>query len=176
MRQLLQNPGIPDSHWTRLLAALELPGAEPVQGALAEIFFALDASHAGFKRQALQRASPRLPGHIARWFDAQLLPDRLPRITALATRWSVLARPSADISTRARRCSPDDSRSLAQQVVLAFARDDGQAQQEFLHHCITCHDKLAFMLARQALLRTTAKLPPHWESVSLALEQTMELV
>lgn len=44
----------------------------------------------------------------------------MPAINPLATRWSVLAQPSADISTRARRCSVDDSRRLAEQAVLAF--------------------------------------------------------
>jgi hypothetical protein len=86
----------------------------------------------------------------------------------------VLARPSADISTRARRCSGDDSRALAAAVILAVADHDMQAQQAFLHHCITCHDNLAFMLARRALLRTQPTLPDHWQMVSQQLEQPKE--
>jgi mono/diheme cytochrome c family protein len=53
----------------------------------------------------------------------------------------------------------------------AVAQGDTQAQQEFLHHCVTCHDNLAFMLARRALLRLGGSLPADWEAVSQQLEQ-----
>ena len=69
-----------------------------------------------------------------------------------------------------------DSRLLAKQAVLAFERADLAAQNEFLHHCVTCHDNLAFMLARRALLKTATALPGDWEAVSLQLEQARELV
>jgi hypothetical protein len=162
------------AHKARLQAALKLPGSEPAQGALADIFVAFGAADAAFKRDAFQSAQPRLASHVARWFEAQTAQAPLPKITTLATRWSVIARPSADISTRARRCSVDDSRALADQMLLAVEKGDVQGQQEFLHHCITCHDNLAFMLARRALLRSQATLPSGWEEVSLQLEQARE--
>jgi hypothetical protein len=171
-RQLLRDPLDVSAHFARLHAALELPGSEPVQGALADIFVSFGEREEALKRTALQMARDRLAVHAARWFDAQAGQARLSHITPLATRWSVLARPSADISTRARRCSVDDSRALAEQVVRAFEDADAQAQQEFLHHCVTCHDNLAFMLARRALLRKHAVLPADWEAVSLQLEQS----
>ncbi len=174
-RRLLRDPLDVGVHLTRLQAALELPGAEPAQGALADIFVAFGERDELLKRQALQLARARLAEHVVRWFEAQAGQARLSRITPLATRWSVLARPSADISTRARRCSGDDSRALAAQAVTAFENADTQAQQAFLHHCITCHDNLAFMLARRALLQSGATLPPHWETVSRQLQQTQEL-
>jgi mono/diheme cytochrome c family protein len=108
---------------------------------------------------------------VAAWFDSQILAPALPRVSPLATRWSVLAMPSADISTRARRCSADDSRSLAKIAVQAVADSDQQAQQIFLHHCLTCHDNLAFMLARREILKLAKQLPPGWEAVSLQLER-----
>jgi hypothetical protein len=83
----------------------------------------------------------------------------------------VLATPSADISTRARRCSADDSRALAQLAIQAVSESDEQAQQLFLHHCLTCHDNMAFMLARRALLKAASQLPPGWEEVSQQLER-----
>ena len=174
LRNVIRSPGTPGVHWARLLAAMEMPGSEPVQGALADIFFAFDATETAFKRQALRMAANRLPTHISRWFDANSDQGRLPRITTLATRWSALARPSVDMLTRSRRCSADDSRALAEQVVLAWANADVSAQQEFLHHCLVCHDKLAFMLARRALLRSVDMLPSNWTAVSLTLEKTME--
>jgi hypothetical protein len=162
------------AHMARLQAALGLAGAEPAQGALADIFVSFGAADAEFKRDALQAVQPRLASHVVRWFEAQTAQAPLPKITTLATRWSVIAHPSADISTRARRCSVDDSRALADQMLLAVEKGDAQGQQEFLHHCITCHDNLAFMLARRALLRSQATMPPGWEEVSLQLEQARE--
>jgi hypothetical protein len=173
-RLLLRDPSNVSAHLARLQAALALPGSEPAQGALADIFISFGESDEALKRSALQLARERLADHVVRWFDAQANQARLSRITPLATRWSVLARPSADISTRARRCSVDDSRALAAQVVLAVDKADAQAQQAFFHHCITCHDNLAFMLARRALLRTGTKLPAHWEAVSRQLQHTPE--
>ena len=170
-RQLLHNPTSVPVHLARLNAALELPGTEPVQGALADLFVSFDAAEASLKRMALQLVGERLPAYTVRWFEAQVIQTRLPQVSPLATRWSVLARPSADISTRARRCSPDYSRALAAQVVRAVSEQDVPVQQAFLHHCVTCHDNLAFMLARRALLRGGAVLPADWEAVSQQLEQ-----
>ena len=175
-RHLLRHPGDANAHMARLHAALELPGGEPAQGALADLFSCFGAQDEALKRTALQLARPRLSAHAARWFDAQAAQAALPAITPLATRWSVLAHPCADISTRARRCSVDDSRLLAEQAVLAFERGDASAQNEFLHHCVTCHDNLAFMLARRALLKTGISLPSDWAAVSLQLEQPRELI
>jgi hypothetical protein len=170
-RHLLRDPGDVGAHMARLHASLELAGAEPVQGALADLFSCFGAQEEPLKRTALQLSHGRLSAHAARWFEAQLAQAPLPAINPLATRWSVLAHPSADISTRARRCSADDSRMLAEQAVLAFKANDQSAQNEFLHHCATCHDNLAFMLARRTLLKSGATLPDDWEAVSMQLEQ-----
>ena len=173
-RRLLRDPTDVGSHMARLHASLELAGAEPVQGALADLFSCFGARDEQLKRTALQLARGRLPAHAARWFEAQAAQAALPAINPLATRWSVLAHPSADISTRARRCSSDDSRMLAEQAVSAFEAADQPAQNEFLHHCVTCHDNLAFMLARRTLLKSGAALPDDWAAVSLQLEQARE--
>lgn len=174
-RRMLRDPLDASAHLARLQAALQLPGSEPVQGALADLFVAFGEREALLKRSALQLARDRLAEHVVRWFEAQAGQARLSRITPLATRWSVLARPSADMSTRARRCSGDDSRALANQAVKAVENADAEAQAAFLHHCITCHDNLAFMLARRALLRASEKLPPNWDEVSRQLQQIRDL-
>lgn len=170
-RLLIRKPGDTAAHLSRLHAAIDLPGAEPVQGVLADLFTALGADHANLKSQALELVRPRLSAHIAAWFGSQVTAPALPRISPLATRWSVLAMPSADISTRARRCSADDSRALAKLAIQAVAASDEQAQQLFFHHCVTCHDNLAFMLVRRALLKTAQQLPDAWEAVSQQLER-----
>jgi hypothetical protein len=172
---MLAEPADVAAHVARLHTALELPGYEPVQGALADLFVSFGVEQEGVKRQALQTVRERLAPHALRWFAAQANQPRLPRISPLATRWSVLARPSADISTRARRCSVDDSRALAEQVIQAMSDGDVPAEQAFFHHCITCHDNLAFMLARRALLRSHSSLPADWETVSVQLQQSQEL-
>ncbi|NMM18507.1 MAG: hypothetical protein HHJ15_00880 [Rhodoferax sp.] len=174
-RRMLRDPLDASAHLARLQAALQLPGSEPVQGALADLFVAFGEREVLLKRSALHLARDRLAEHVVRWFEAQAGQARLSRITPLATRWSVLARPSADISTRARRCSGDDSRALADQAVKAVENADAEAQAAFLHHCITCHDNLAFMLARRALLRESEKLPPNWDEVSRQLQQIRDL-
>jgi hypothetical protein len=170
-RLLVRIPSDAAAHLARLHAASDLPGTEPVQGVLADLFTALGADHSALKAQALELVRSRLSAHIAAWFDSQIHAPALPRISPLATRWSVLAMPSADISTRARRCSADDSRALAKRVVQALSDADEQAQQLFLHHCLTCHDNLAFMLARREVLKSVKQLPPGWDAVSLLLER-----
>jgi mono/diheme cytochrome c family protein len=174
-RHLLRDSSSTEAHLARISAALELPGAEPVQGVLADVFTALGADQAAFKRNALATVKARLSPHIASWFESQVQARRLPRISPLATRWSVLSIPSADISTRARRCSADDSRALAAHAVLAVEAADAQGEQLFLHHCLTCHDNLAFMLARRQLLKSDCQLPVGWDAVSRQLEQRAEL-
>ncbi len=170
-RLLVRTPTDAATHLARLHAASEMPGTEPVQGVLADMFTALGADHSALKAQALELVRTRLSTHVAAWFGSQIHAPALPRISPLATRWSVLAMPSADISTRARRCSADDSRVLAQVAIQAVAASDEQAQQLFLHHCLTCHDNLAFMLARRALLKGASQLPSGWDEVSQHLER-----
>jgi mono/diheme cytochrome c family protein len=175
-RHLLRDSSSTEAHLVRINAALNLPGSEPVQGVLADVFTSLGADQAAFKRDALARVKARLSTHIASWFESQIRAPRLPRISPLATRWSVLSIPSADISTRARRCSADDSRALAARAVLAVEAADAQGEQLFLHHCLTCHDNLAFMLARRQLLKIDPQLPAGWDAVSRQLEQKVHPV
>lgn len=86
-------------HLARVHAAMQLEGVEPVQGALADLFACFDAAAVSLKRAALQLAAPRLGERMARSFEAWVAAPVLPCITPLANRWSMFARPSADIST-----------------------------------------------------------------------------
>ena len=175
-RGLMRSPTDVDVHLLRLDAAAQLPGTEPVQGVLADLFTALGPAQAALKARALRSVAHRLSGHVVAWFDSQVSARPLPRVSPLATRWSVLSMPSADISTRARRCSADDSRALAKQAIVSIHAGDEQAQQLFLHHCLTCHDNLAFMLARRELLKVAKVLPAGWEIVSQQLESAHSTV
>lgn len=169
-RRLLRDPTDVQAHLARVQASLGLPGSEPVQGALADFFISFGEDAQAFKHDALQMAHGRLAPHVARWFDAQVDAPALSRTNRLATRWSVLARASADQSTRARRCSVDDSRALAERFLRTADSTTLSAQQAFLLHCVTCHDRLAFMLARRALLKGGAALSADWTEVSQQLQ------
>lgn len=169
-RRVLAHPGDAQAHLGRVQAALLLDGTEAVQGALADMFTQLDAQQADAKRLAFQSCAERLSPRAHAAFE-QLLPlGPLARINPLSTRWSLLSIPTADIPARARRCSLDDSRRLAQLGIEAFETADADGQEAFLDHCITCHDKMAFMLARRAVIKHSGRLPAHWEAVGERLE------
>ena len=170
-RRILATPGDAQAHRARVDAALQLEGTEAVQGALADMFTLLDASFADAKRQAFEACADRLSPRAHAAFAQVHALGALPRINPLATRWSLLSIPTADIPARARRCSLDDSRKLATQGIAAFEAKDAEGEQAFLDHCLTCHDKMAFMLARRAVLKHLDRLPPHWEAVGNRLEE-----
>lgn len=162
-------------HLARLHAALQLPGAEPVQGALADLFAAAPLTDPDLRRNALQMAEARLNPHVAQAFIRHTQGHALPRITALATRWSVWALPSAEVPARVRRASPDDSHRMARQVVEALydgePTDAARIEQDFLDHCISCQDKLAFMLATRDLRRAEIVVDERWTRVAAWLQQ-----
>ena len=169
-QKLIRQPHNALAHVARVEAAVQMDGTEAVQGALADMFAQLDSGFADAKRGAYQFCQHRLPPRIAAAFEALIGQGRLPFVNHLATRWSLLSIPSADMPARTRRCSLDDSRTLAAQGVLAFEARDETAQQVFLNHCLACHDKMAFMLARRSVLKLARQLPTHWEAVSSQLE------
>ena len=180
-RMLARHPQDVGAHLARIDASLRLEGVEPVQGALADLFGTLGANSSGLKAAALQLATPRLGERLARRFEVLVEAAPLARVSPLATRWSVVVTPSADVSTRARRCSADDSRSMAAQFLTldaerraaplpaATAADADDAQAAFLHHCLTCRDKLAFMLVRREWLRREGALPAAWRAAEQEL-------
>ncbi|MBO9514047.1 MAG: hypothetical protein J7549_08020 [Variovorax sp.] len=169
-RQVLAHPGDAGRHLARLAAALELPGAEPVQGALSDLFVGCTGASADVRRSALAMAASRLDPPVRRAFEHQVDHPNPARSSVLATRWSVLASPSMDVPRRSVRCSSDDSRRLAQAGAAAVERGDLEAQEAFLGHCLECGDVLAFMLARRALARRGEPLPERWERVSALLQ------
>jgi hypothetical protein len=157
-------------HLARIHASLQLDGVEPVQGALADLFGSFGSDSAALKAAALHLAAPRLGSRLAHRFQLWVAAQALPRITPLATRWSLLVSASADTPTRSRRCGADDSRRLAAQFVAAFQAQEANAQAQFLHHCLTCQDRLAFMIARREILKRQDHLPDGWADVQSELE------
>ena len=174
-RVLAQQPGNVGAHLVRIHAALGLEGVEPVQGALVDMFGRLGMEASDLKAAALRLAGPRLGERLAHRFEAWVSAPALPPVSSLATRWCQMVIPSADVSTRVRRCSPDDSRLMAEQFLQAQATwqpgdEKGQGVTEaFLHHCVTCHDKLAFMLVRREMIRKHGTLLNDWRQAEREL-------
>lgn len=172
-RRVLRAPGERAAHLQRVRAACALPGAEPLQGALADLWHACapDAS-AGAALLAEPALQGRLAPFVARGFARQAASGQaLPRVSTLATRWSVLAAPSLDVPPRALLCGVDDARALAAEAVPSLLAGDAAAEQAFLDHCEGAGDSMAFMLARRALLRAGRTLSARWAEVSVALQQ-----
>lgn len=172
-RQVFCHPHVLPAHLKRIDCALALPGAEPSQGALADLFLGCQDAPADDKLDALQRVRPRLTEPVASAFEASAAQPTFARCSRMATRWSVLATASLDVPRRVLRCSSDDSRQLAAEAVQAWQRGDLPAQQAFLSHCLVCRDTLALMVARRALLRQTPELPRNWAEVFIRLQATV---
>lgn len=170
-RAVYARPGEYVLHCERLRAALALPGTEPVQGALADLFYGCRDQTAAKKRQAMEIVGERLSSAYRRWFEPYVIVTNFPVSSRMATRWSVLVRPSIEIPQREMRCSSDDSRSLAQAAVRAWRDSDENAQEEFLQHCWVCRDAMAFMLVRREILRIEAALPERWAAVCIFLQE-----
>jgi len=121
-------------HEERLAHALNLEGAEPAQGALADWFCAAAGQAEPVQarlRQGVALAAPRLHPTVLRHFLRELPSVGVPggawqgRCHPLATRYSVLLAPSLEAPRRQRRCPPDDSRRLVAQL-LARLRECSQ--------------------------------------------------
>ncbi|RZS30003.1 hypothetical protein [Corticibacter populi] len=179
-RQLRVRPDDAQLHLERLQAAMDLPGSDPLQGCLADLFHAVTASRGQDLRQlASELAQARLPRHVSSVFQQlRQSGQMIGPISLVANRWSVMVQPSAAAPARSRRASGDDSRRLAEQVVRAMTGGDAAdasaavelLEYEFLAHCSACQDKLAFMLARRELLRQGLELTPAWLDVAAKLE------
>lgn len=174
-RAVARAPQDAAAHLARLQAGLQLGDVEPVQGALADLFVALPRADTGLRQAALHLVASRLAPHVAEAFARHGSGQPLTGVTALATRWSVFAQPSAEVPARVRRASPDHSRRLATQVVHALLDGDPsqatRTERDFLDHCVSCQDKLAFMLASRDLRRHQIAVGDRWERVAGWLEQ-----
>ncbi len=171
-RQVLVAPGERVRHETRIVAACNLPGTEPLQGALADLLYACEPD-ATANAQLLSRPeiAQRLLSYVLHAFQVLVHQgQRLPKATPLATRHSILATPSLDVPRRALLVSVDDSREIAARAVAAVQVGDTVAEDEFLRHCLGARDTLAFMLARRALMREGRVLGQCWEDAVQVLQ------
>lgn len=174
-RHVLRVPDDAAVHEARAMLACELPGAEPLQGTLADMLHACppNAEHVRrlLRRPAVaQRLAPFVARALLQTADSG---QRLPRVTPLATRYSVLVMPSLDVPRRALLVGVDDSRSIAARAAAALLADQPGVEDEFLAHCEGAGDSLAFMLVRRALAREGKVLSERWAQVAQTLQQNV---
>lgn len=173
--EVMRSPNDSNAHLARLHAAIQMDDMEPLQGVIADIFVALPGEDITTRKTALQLIETRLPIYLTQCFSHHLKGNALPTVTALATRWSVFAQPSSNVPARMRRASPDHSRRMARSVVDALQASDPslspKIESDFLDHCMSCQDKLAFMLARKDLRRREIALGDRWVQVASCLEE-----
>lgn len=172
-RAILRQPGDLDRHEARVTVACELDGAEPLQGALADLLHGCTPDRARHRallaRPAVRaRLAPHLSDALQRCVDSG---RRLAATNVLATRWSVLTNPSLDVPRRARLCSADDARAIAARAIPALLAGDAQSEKDFLSHCEGAGDALGFMLARRALTREGRVLSDRWDAVAALLQR-----
>ena len=169
-RQVFKDRNNVALHQSRLQAAMNLPGSEPVQGAFVDLLVGCLPATEDDQQAALCFVQDRLNPLLVTKLKPYIGNPALPLSNALATRWSVIASPSLDMPRRTMRCNTDDSRLLAQNAVKAWQDHDVATQDAFLEHCVICQDKLAFLLARRSLLQQLDELPAAWKVVGDQLE------
>lgn len=153
-------------HTERIASAMRLEQNEPLQGALADYFYACWYVIPIKGNEVLTRVSKRLNTWVIddfRHFVNQ--GDYLPNITKLATRWSVLVSPSMDVPSHQMYVGKDDASKVAKDICQRLlsakqAEDDTkitQIEQEFFTHCLACHDRMGFMMVWFELSKN------HWQ-------------
>lgn len=180
-RQILQQPTNMDMHTSRIMAAMELPEKEPLQGAMADMFYGCWFDVPFFGERMLNLVKEKLSAQAMLDFKACIAKTAyIKNSNHLATRWSVLITPSFAVHDYQMRTSTDDARVLAEETAINLmnAADDGetdkveQLENEFFAHCIACHDKLAFSLLWWQLAKHEWIFDERWEACQQQLEKT----
>lgn len=160
-------------HTERIASAMRLEQNEPLQGALADYFYACWYVMPTKGNDILARVSKRLNTWVIddfRQFVNQ--GDYLPNITRLATRWSVLVTPSMDVPTHQMYVGKDDASKVAKEICQRLlnakvAEDEHkitQIEQEFFTHCLACHDRMGFMMAWFELSKNNWQFHKGWSN------------
>lgn len=176
-RRVYAEPSNHFYHHKRLLVASKFVQLEPLQGALADYFFACWYDMAKEGRTALEVAEQRLPKHILSGFELYVnTGEHLPKISPLATRFSVLASPSLNVPKHQLFVSKDDATLMAKALkdALLDAKADNNTaliamlEDEFLAHCAACQDHMSFMMAWLALSRAGWEFSEAWRVQKIA--------
>lgn len=167
-------------HKKRLKIASGFYQSEPLQGALADYFFACWYDVAFDGQAVLEELSSRLPPHISQAFSSYIGQGlHMPAISPLATRFSVLVSPSMNVPKHKLYVSKDDAQRVAGEVtarlLAAKANDDTATiqavQTEYLQHCLACQDRMGFMRTWFALAKSGFYFDEAWQACRATLEE-----
>lgn len=183
-RQVLSQPMNMDIHTSRVMAALELTEKEPLQGALADMFFGCWYDVPFFGERMLSQVGDKLHAQTLQQFQACIEKrDYIEPVSKLATRWSVLVSPSMSAYSHQLRASSDDARTIADTTIaeLLDEREESDGlyddpaieaiEDQFFAHCLACDDRLAFSLVWWQLSKNGWQFSPRWSDTRQQLEQ-----
>ncbi|MFW2177960.1 MULTISPECIES: hypothetical protein [unclassified Moraxella] len=175
-RQVMSQPMNMDIHTSRIMTAMELEEKEPLQGALADMFYGcwFDVPYFGERMlgQVKEKINPNMLKGFQRCIEGL---DYVFAVSPLATRWSVLISPSMQAFEHQLRISADDSRSVATLTISTLLdileeEDDPEEQeelieeveQEFFAHCLAIDDRLAFSIVWWELSKNKWNFHEAW--------------
>lgn len=178
-RLIRRQPQMSYYHKQRLHIATQFHQSEPLQGALADYFFA--CWHELFDEGLLVLSSfgTQLPHYTYQAFERYINQGyHLPWISSLATRWSVLVSPSMNVAEHKLYVGQDDAKWLSSQVTEELlwakqAQDDVQIesiQAAYLQHCLACQDRMGFMKTWFALAKSGWTFDENWLQCRQKLE------
>ena len=132
-RQVIDQPMNMDIHTSRIMAAMELDEKEPLQGALADMFYGCWFDVPYFGDRMLNQVREKLTPTLLQGFDQCVNHgEYVFKVSNLATRWSVLVSPSMNTYQHQLRVSTDDSKVVAQMTIaslLDIMEDDDPEDQ-----------------------------------------------
>lgn len=166
-------------HKQRLHIAAQFHQSEPLQGALADYFFACWHELATDGQLVLSNFGSSLPSYTQQAFERYINQGyHLGSITPLATRWSVLVSPSMNVAGHKLYIGQDDAKWLSTQATdeLLWTMQTGdmaarlRIQAAYLQHCLVCQDKIGFMKTWFALAKAGWVFDEDWLSCRQQLE------
>lgn len=167
-----------DSHYhqKRLWLSAKLSQSEMVQGALADYFFGCWYELAQSGKAMLDEARAHLPAHRVQLFERYMGTGQyLPPISVLATRFSVLVLPSMNVASHHLYINKEDALALSKKVGEQLlqstnAEEKKHLQDEYLRHCLACHDRMGFMQTWFLLAKGGFEFDRAWLECKTLLE------
>ncbi|WP_230660660.1 hypothetical protein [Psychrobacter sp. I-STPA10] len=178
-RRVVQHPNEVSFHQQRIEFAKTLMINEPLQGALADMFYGCWHEIPFIGGQVLKKVEDRLQPNVYKAFEQCILKfDYMQKVSPLATRWSVLVSPSLNVSSHNLLTSSDNARQLANEVVelLLFNKQQKKQQRiteiesDFFAHCLACHDVMAFTIAWFKLGKRNWLFDKRWQECQQDLQ------
>lgn len=162
-------------HKKRLVVARQMAWREPLQGALADYFFACWHEMDFDGALMLEELSGILPEHVLLGFRQYLYQgSHILPVNHLATRFSVLVSPSMNVPRHKLFVGKDDAKGLSAKVSAALIDADPSdialIQAEYFAHCLACQDKMGFMMTWFSLAKLGWVFDEAWLDCKNRLE------